>query len=248
MKKFIRESPSSIEAYQLLVQSSSLGLNILVFGEKSVGKRSLVKAVFPNTESISAVELEETLRKKQMDLSKKDTLIVYDIDMANNLNQLLQTIDSYDIKLIATASSQKEIFEESFLVRVYLAPLRERSEDTKILIEKFANEAKELFCLKSVDINDLEIDLSDNAASLKESIYRSILLNSIDKKRIMSILENFLYKEMESTNDYKELLEIFEVPLLKASKRRYKSQLKMSEKLNINRNTLRKKIALYGLD
>jgi DNA-binding protein Fis len=74
-----------------------------------------------------------------------------------------------------------------------------------------------------------------------------ILLNSLKKDQMMGILENFLYDYMQSHDDYKEHLELFEMPLLKASKRRYKSQLKMAQKLNINRNTLRKKLNQYNL-
>jgi DNA-binding protein Fis len=53
---------------------------------------------------------------------------------------------------------------------------------------------------------------------------------------------------MEKTKTYKELLELFEIPLLQAAKKRFKSQVKMADNLDINRNTLRKKILQYGLD
>jgi len=46
-----------------------------------------------------------------------------------------------------------------------------------------------------------------------------------------------------SNNDYKNFLHLYEVPIIKAGILRFKSQLQLSDKLGLNRNTLRKKIA-----
>ena len=64
-------------------------------------------------------------------------------------------------------------------------------------------------------------------------------------------LEDFIYNKLDEGYNYKDLLEIFEVPLLKASKKKYKSQLQMANNLQINRITLRKwcndsKTGIYG--
>lgn len=98
-------------------------------------------------------------------------------------------------------------------------------------------------------VNDVKIDISKNGISLKESIYKSVLLNSISKDEMIEILYNFFMQELENDKKtYKELLEIFEIPLLKCSKKLYKSQVQMANNLEINRITLRKKLNTYFKD
>ena len=56
-------------------------------------------------------------------------------------------------------------------------------------------------------------------------------------------MENFLIEKIGSNNDYRNFLHLYEVPLIQAGIKRFKSQLQLSERLGLNRNTLRKKIA-----
>ncbi|HIC42959.1 MAG TPA: Fis family transcriptional regulator, partial [Sulfurimonas sp.] len=44
-------------------------------------------------------------------------------------------------------------------------------------------------------------------------------------------------------NDYRNFLYLFEAPLIKAGLEKFKTQLQLADKLGLNRNTLRKKIA-----
>jgi DNA-binding NtrC family response regulator len=247
MEKFITASPSSKAAHQMLIQSAPLPVNILIFGDEGVGKKTLLNSVFPTASSFDALILEEELRNKSIDISNEKTIIVYNIDKANNVTQFIQNLLDMDIKIIASARENRDIFEEVFIIKVDLEPLSQREEDTQLLKEHFMDEAKKLFLLDAVSVECVNPNLEKNAISLKESIYRMILLNSLKKDQMMGILENFLYDYMGEYDDYKDHLEVFEVPLLKASKRRYKSQLKMASKLNINRNTLRKKLNQYDL-
>ncbi|MBD3830017.1 MAG: Fis family transcriptional regulator, partial [Arcobacter sp.] len=46
-------------------------------------------------------------------------------------------------------------------------------------------------------------------------------------------------------NSYKDLSYIFEVPLLKAATKKYKSQVQVAKHLGLNRITLRKKLEIY---
>ena len=94
-------------------------------------------------------------------------------------------------------------------------------------------------------LKDIKIDLSGNGITLKQSIYKSILLKSISKQEIIDTLYSYFTKELKDGRDYKKLLEIFEIPLLKASRDIFKSQLQMATKLKINRITLRKKLNKY---
>lgn len=249
MQTFITASKLSKNALNMMMVSSPLPINILVFGEEGVGKKTLIQMVFPDVNAYFAIELEMLFRENKVDFTDDAEVIIYDIDKAGNVKQLLEQLQKNNLKIIATATSEKELFNEKFLVKIDLPPLSERPEDTRELIKDYAQKAKELFRIEEdIDVESIDIKLNNNSISLKESIYRSLLLNSIDQKQMMSVLEQFLSKEIEEKTDYKELLEIFEVPLLKAMRKKYKSQLQMANKLNINRNTLRKKMYQYGLE
>ncbi len=249
MDKFITASNSSKNALNMMMISSPLPLNILVFGEEGVGRKRLIKTVFPDAPSYEVLDLESLYLEKKVDFSTDKEIVVYNIDKAGNVKQLVEQLEAKGLKIIATASEQKDIFAEKFLVKVDITPLSQRPEDTKVLVEDYVQKAKELFRIENdMEPTQIDINLENNSISLKESIYRSLLLGSIDHIQMMEVWEQFLSKEIEEKTDYKELLEIFEVPLLKAMRKRYKSQLQMANKLNINRNTLRKKMYQYGLE
>ena len=249
MDRFVTASASSKKAHNMMMVSASLPVNILVFGEEGVGRKRLVQSVFPDARCFDAKQLEELFREHKVDLTDDSEVVVYDIDMAGNVGQLIRDLEACEVKIIATASGEKALFQETFLVKVDLPPLRERAEDTEILVEDYIRKAKDLFRIEErLDASMVDINLSKNSISLKESIYRSLLLNSINQTELMQLLEQFFAKEIAHKTDYKELLEIFEIPLLKAMRTKYKSQLQMANKLNINRNTLRKKMYQYGLE
>jgi DNA-binding NtrC family response regulator len=249
MEKFITASEASKNALNMMMVSSPLPVNILVLGEEGVGKKRLVSSAFSDVNAYDARELERLFRENRVDLSDEKEIVVYDIDKAGNVSQLLLRLEDLPVKIIATAKEEKELFDEKFLVKIDLPPLSKRPEDTEILVKDYIQKAKMLFRIEDdFDVQMIDVDVSQNSISLKESIYRSLLLGSINRTEMMSVLEQFLDKEIVDTTDYKSLLEIFEVPLLKAMRRRYKSQLQMASKLNINRNTLRKKMYQYGLE
>jgi DNA-binding protein Fis len=58
----------------------------------------------------------------------------------------------------------------------------------------------------------------------------------------MDIMHHYFLDKLGSNNDYKKFLHLYEVPLIKAGLSKFKSQLQLSDKLGLNRNTLRKKI------
>ena len=59
----------------------------------------------------------------------------------------------------------------------------------------------------------------------------------------MEIIYNYLVDRLGSQSDYKNFLHLYEAPLIKAGFDKFKSQLQLSDRLGLNRNTLRKKIA-----
>ena len=69
------------------------------------------------------------------------------------------------------------------------------------------------------------------------------LLSDIQDFELMHIIENYLATKLGSNSDYKNFLYLYEVPLIKSGLSKFKSQLQLADKLGLNRNTLRKKIA-----
>ena len=70
-----------------------------------------------------------------------------------------------------------------------------------------------------------------------------VQLQDINESELMSIMETFLLKHLGGNSDYRNFLYLYEVPLINAGLEKFKTQLQLSDKLGLNRNTLRKKIA-----
>ncbi|HIP61765.1 MAG TPA: Fis family transcriptional regulator, partial [Sulfurovum sp.] len=58
----------------------------------------------------------------------------------------------------------------------------------------------------------------------------------------------YLSKHIDGNNAYRDYLGIYERPLIRAGLKKFKSQLKLSSILGLNRNTLRKKIHEHNID
>ena len=87
------------------------------------------------------------------------------------------------------------------------------------------------------------MDLSKNAVSLKRQILILSIFKDIGESDIMQLLYSYIVEKLGSGDDYKKFLHLYEAPLIRAGLKRFKSQLQLSEKLGLNRNTLRKKIS-----
>jgi DNA-binding NtrC family response regulator len=226
--------------------SANLPVNILISGDEGVGKKLLCKEIIPECESFEATELEKSIQNKQIDIDSYNSLIIYNIENLLNKKQFFEKLKG--IKIISTASTNYNDEFNTFSVKIKLEPLSKREEDLKELVKIYTIEANKIY-MSNKSVKDVKIDISKNGISLQESIYKSVLLNSISKDEVMDILHNFFVSDLKTKKrSYKELLEIFEVPLLKASKEIYKSQVKMAENLDINRVTLRKKLSNYFKD
>ncbi len=247
MDEFIAQSQVSKNALNMATLASTLPVAVLIFGEIGVGKKSLAGIVAPDASYYDASEFQDMINENSIKLEDFEILILSDIDRVNNIKQFIEKLEKYHVKLIATATHEKESFGEKFAVRIDLLPLSGRKEDLQILSQSYLQEANRLFDTDT-NIEDIEMDFSKNSISLRESIYRGVIFNSINEDQVATLLEGFLLKQMDDRSEYKELLEVFEIPLIKASRTKYKSQLQMAGALNINRNTLRKKINQYGLE
>ncbi len=70
-------------------------------------------------------------------------------------------------------------------------------------------------------------------------------MNSFGEEEILTMMEHFLSERIGGRNDYRDLLYLFDVPMIRSGYKKFGSQLSISEKFGLNRNTLRKKINDY---
>ncbi len=243
MNKFIAKSESSKKLLNIAQMSSSLPVNILIIGEKGVGKKILAQNILPDASIFDAKTLEETIINKTANVEQYIELIIINIDQVVNKKEFLDKLEN--IKLVATTTNVSQDIESNFAIKLDIPPLKERKEDLQELIKMYVDEAENIYEI-NIDPEDIDIDLSTNGVSLKKSIFRNSILKSLKDDDMSYSLEEFITTKLKKDYTYKDLLEYFEIPLLKAAKKEYKSQLQMANKLNINRITLRKKLDQYS--
>ena len=240
---FITASEASKEAFKTASLLKTLSVNSLILGEDGVGKESLAHYILPDAPIMQASDFDELL----LTLQSSHKVVILNLQNAPNLKTLLDTIQKNGNHVVATAKEfvLDDSLEELFSVKFSIPPLSQRLEDVAFLIQRFTNEASELFGgdLNSFDKKKITPDLSNNAHSLRRQVMVSYLLQDIGDIELMSIMQDYLSKRLGSNNDYKQFLYLYEVPLIKAGLYKFKSQLQLADKLGLNRNTLRKKIA-----
>jgi DNA-binding protein Fis len=118
-----------------------------------------------------------------------------------------------------------------------------------LVVSHFQGEIeKALMIEESTPIPHEKLDLSQNLKSLKASIYKELIVKTFDEEDIKALLYDYLFKTVEGNNAYREHLGLYEIPLIEAGLKKYKSQLKLANVLGLNRNTLRKKIQEYDIN
>ena len=198
--------------------AKELKLNVYIWGEKGVGKTFLAKYIAPNA-------------------------LINPKSNASNYPIIIENFDKTtpfktENILIATGEKplNKEILKKYFDLDIELKPLKEHPEDIKEFTNYFIQLAKkELKTDKAIKITSP--DISENLNSLKRQIFKKALFNS--KEEILEELFEYYLKEHKS---YEEEIKDFEKTLFMAMRERYKSKLKISEKLSLNRVTLTKKM------
>ena len=239
---FITLSNASKEAFKTATLLKTLNVNSLITGENGVGKKSLASYILPNATIVDASDFEESITV----LNSTDQVILTNLHISPNLNTITDTIKANNVRVIATAKEylENENLDELFSVKFSIPSLSQREEDVQALIEMFSKEASELFGVSNdFDMFSFTPDLSDNSSSLKRQVMINYLLQDIQDLELMGIIENYLETKLGSNSDYRKFLYLYEVPLIKVGLKQYKSQLQLSDKLGLNRNTLRKKIA-----
>jgi DNA-binding NtrC family response regulator len=238
---YITASSSSLQAYKTATLLKTLSVNALITGETGVGKKSLAEYILPNASVINASNYDELINT----FESSSQIIISNLENLSNIKKIFDIIKSKKIRIIATAKSlyNNEYIDDIFSVKFNIPPIKDRLEDIKPLVKKFTKEASLLFSTdEEFNMKDFKADLSTNAVSLRRQVMISYLLQNIKDTELMEIMHNYLLDKLGSNNDYKKFLHLYEVPLIKAGLSKFKSQLQLSDKLGLNRNTLRKKI------
>ncbi|MCF6200564.1 MAG: Fis family transcriptional regulator [Hydrogenimonas sp.] len=240
---FIAESKPLKEALKSANLLKSLQFNTLISGEYGTGRHTLASYMMPDAAVINGSDVDLYTH-----IENSDQIIIEDIDRVDSLSRVLQSVSKHKTKVIAITEDPSSIgpIISLFSVRIELPPLSERREDILPLAMKFAKEAEVMFGEKGAKdfIPDIEsVDLSRNAFSLRRSIFLQYFAENMVSEELMMLNQAYLLKRMDDSEDiYRRELFLYEVPLIRAGMKRYKSQLKMSQAFGLNRNTLRKKI------
>ncbi len=214
---FIAKSDYLKKIKKLADSIKDLHLNVYIWGERGVGKSFLAKYILPN-----GVVNPKTNQKE--------------VILENNLENISLFKGS-----IIVATGYEELsskYKEFFDIEIELKPLKEHLEDVEEFLKFFTNEAKENLKIEK-DIVIKNPDISENLNSLKREVYKSFFeCNS--KKELFENIEKFYIKNPNIL--YEEEIKSFEKALFKAMKYVYKSKLKISQTIKINRVTLTKKM------
>lgn len=219
-----------------------LYVSSLLIGEKHTGKRTFIQDLFPQRIYVDARNEEELLSA----LEVNSELIIYNFEAVSNIQKL--NFENKKIVAIANTVRTPQEYSDRFAF-IYTMPNLQSRTDLDVLIAHFQQEIqKELMLEDEISIARDKLDLSQNLKSLKASIYKELLIKTFNEEDIQALLYDYFSKIVEGNNAYREHLGIYEIPLIEAGLKKYRSQLKLSHVLGLNRNTLRKKIQEYDIN
>ena len=243
MEDYIAKSKNSKEILNSAHLLQSVEVNALIYGNSGVGKKSLAKYILPNAKIYKAKQLQQDISDNIVTI-QNEAIIIDKIENITNIELLITWLNDNNIRIIATTQKQdlNSKLNDLFSITIELPCLKEREDDVKALVNKFSHEASKTLDLPTMVPSKLMINLSNNAHSLRKSIYFSYLFETIGEDEILMFMENYMYSNMQGDTSYKDFLYLFEVPILKAAEKKYKSQVQMAKHLGLNRITLRKKL------
>ena len=246
MQEYIAKDGISKEILNSAKLLQAVEVNALILGESGVGKKSLTKYILPNSDVYDAKDLQKDIIDDIVILQNR-AIIIDKINEITNIDVFLKWIEDNSIRIIAISNTENlnQKLKDIFSINLEIPPLCKREEDTKALVTKFSQEASTILDMTLISQSKLIVNISNNTHSLRKSIYFSYLFETIGEHEILMFLEKYISENLHGENSYKELSYIFEVPLLKASTKKYKSQVQVAKHLGLNRITLRKKLEIY---
>ena len=246
MQDFIAEDGISKEILNSAKLLQAVQVNALILGSSGTGKKSLAKYILPNSDIYEAKNLQRDISDDVLHL-QNEAIIIDKINELTNIDLFLKWLEDNNIRVIAISNTENlnQKLKDIFSINLEIPSLSKREEDTKALVNKFSQEASSILDLAKISSSKLIVNISNNTHSLRKSIYFSYLFETIGEHEILMFLEKYISENLYGENSYKELSYIFEVPLLKASTKKYKSQVQVAKHLGLNRITLRKKLEIY---
>ena len=246
MNDYIAISKNSKEILNSAHLLQSVEVNALISGGPGVGKKSISEYIVPKAPIYKAKNLQQDIIDKVINL-QSCSIIIDKIENITNVDLLINWINENHIRVIATTLKEElnSKLSDLFSITIELPPLKEREEDVKALTNKFSKEASNTLDLEQIIPSKLMINISNNAHSLRKSIYFSYLFETIGEDEILMFMENYMYTNMQGEDSYKDFLYLLEVPILRAASKKYKSQVQMAKHLGLNRITLRKKLDIH---
>lgn len=246
MQDYIARDDISKEILNSAKLLQAVEVNALILGDYGVGKKSLARYILPNSEIYQAKDLQKDIIDDIVVL-QNCAIIIDKINEITNIDLFLKWIDENNIRIIAISITEilNQKIKDIFSINLEIPNLGKREEDTKSLVNKFSLEASAILDMPLISQSKLIVNVTNNTHSLRKSIYFSYLFETIGEHEILMFLEKYISENLEGENSYKELSYIFEVPLLKASIKKYKSQVQAAKHLGLNRITLRKKLEMY---
>jgi len=224
--------------------TKTLFVSSIIIGEENIGKKLLAKHLFPDAYVVSGDDQEAV----EAALKEYDELIITDFEKLSNQ----ESLDLDNKRIIATANyiGNKQTIDNLFAFIYTLPSLKVRPEDTAYIKALYIKEACDdmMLDMKEMSTRDIPVNLTQNSKSLKRTIYKHLMIHSMNREDIQNAVHTYILKELHGNNGYKEYLALYEKPLIEAGLQKYGSQLQLSQILGINRNTLRKKIHEHGID
>ncbi len=240
--EFIAYSHEMQEVKKLISLVKGINVNTIVMGDEGVGKSLVAKIIIPNAIVVYGDRPEDVLKA----LKNFDEIIIEDFDKLPSSDLPL----TEGKKIVATAKKRikDSTLDRLFGIKIDIPPLSQRADDIAGLTRHFLTKAKKELSMESnIDIYSVPPDISQNCHSLKRAAYQALLCGNVTKEQLGSIMEEYFYTHIEGDEEnYKPFLDIFDSAVIGANYRKFKSQLMMSYKMGINRNTLRKKILQLG--
>ncbi len=226
--------------YQSLESTKDLFVSSIIYGENHTGKKKLISKLYQSSVWVSGNNIDDVRNA----LNNYSHIVITDFEKITNLSSM--DFSNCNVVALYNGVELDQQLKDIFAFIYKMPSLKEREEDIELYTQEFIKEATKLYNLSgNLTVAAEDLDLSENLRSLKRSVYKSLLLSNLSADDINYALSKYFEKNYNDTNVYKKQLRLFEIPLIATGLKIYKSQLKLSDILGINRNTLRKKINEY---